>query len=263
MNHSTTSSNKAELVTIPHIICLDGRGNNGKSLLAGALHEIAVQRGQHSLLADADRSNRTLTRTYPDALSPTDASDETLVAWTTTLLDRAVAERATLRIDSGAGDRPALALRAEIARRSSDRKSNSWLAYARVDPLYRCTVLHVTGGRASDLSSLVMLSEAGVPAHQIVLALNHGLGNGGARQFTETMRDPDVQRLLQGGMRYLNIPRLERSVADFLDDTGLRLLDALRGEPGEGRTLSLWQRQDLAEWLGNLEGAVQQAGGDL
>lgn len=263
MNHPTTSNTNADIGATAHVICFDGRGNNGKSLLAGALHEIALHRRQHVLLADADRSNRTLSRTYAEALSPPDASDGTLVAWTAGLLERAIAERATLRIDSGAGDRPALALRAEIARRSNSAEVHQWLPYAGEYPSYRCTIVHVTAGRASDLSSLIMLAEAGVPARQIVLGLNHGLSSGTVRQLAEIMRDRDVERLLQDGMRCLHIPRLEKSVADFLDDTGLRLLDAVRGEPDGQRALSLWHRQDLARWLTQLEAAVAQAGGDL
>jgi hypothetical protein len=230
----------------PKLILPMGRGSRGKTLFARWLIDRAANAGRTLTVADGDRTNQTLARFFPHAVSPPSADDADVRPWMADLVETTILTRRDTLLDLGGGD---LLLKAT----ARDMDLLPWLTSLGVDVV----PVHLLGPSIDDAAYLQSVEEGGLLASpSTVLVLNEGTvspGRSAHAAFSETVQTmPIFAATVARGARLVSMPRLEP--APELEESGLAFLLAADGlaQPG-GRSLGPWKRQQVTIWLRRME----------
>ncbi|MCJ2139427.1 hypothetical protein [Methylobacterium sp. E-066] len=230
----------------PKLFLLLGRGSRGKTLLARWMIDRAANAGRPVIPADGDRTNQTLVRFFPGAVSPPSADDADVRGWVAGLVEGLLTGGHDTLLDLGGGD---LILKG-VAR---DMDLLPWLMGLGVEVV----VVHLLGPSIDDATYLQSVEEGGLLASPAtILVLNEGVvpvGRSAHAAFSETIQtQPVFGATVARGARLVAMPRLEP--APDLEGTGLTFLSAAQGHaPAEGRPLGPWKAQQVAIWLRRME----------
>src|ERR1700680_1102801 len=88
----------------PRLFVPLGRGSRGKTFVLRWMIERAQAAGRDVVVADLDRTNRTLSEFFEGVVSPPSADDRDALEFLSMLLERQIEERFSLAIDFGGGD---------------------------------------------------------------------------------------------------------------------------------------------------------------
>ncbi|MGI4800546.1 MAG: hypothetical protein ACRYG8_42275 [Janthinobacterium lividum] len=234
--------------TMPRFILLAGRGNSGKTLLLRWLCGAAQEAGRAMpIIADGDRTNRTLGSYFAEVSSPANADDLVVDRWLEGLIQTQVETRRDLVLDLGGGD---LVLR----RKATADGLLELFAELGVCPV----VLHLIGPEVESLSYLASLEEGGVFApDRTALVLNDGLVPAGqieSEVFEPVRAHPVFRQAVRRGCMPLAMPSL-RSARE-VSDRRLTFHDAAHGRVRDGqKPIGPFERQRIRMWLRAMDAA--------
>lgn len=230
----------------PKLILPMGRGSRGKTLLSRWMIDRAANAGRTLVIGDGDRTNQTLARFFPRAVSPTSADEADVRGWIASLVEAQITGRHDTVLDLGGGDLTMKALAREM-------DLLFWLTSLGVDVV----PVHLLGPSIDDAAYLQSVEEGGLLASPTtILVLNEGtvpVGRSAHAAFSETVQTMPVFAATVGrGARLVSMPRLE--CASDLEEGGLPFHLAAQGSahPG-GRSLGPWKAQQITIWLRRME----------
>lgn len=226
----------------PKLVALLGRGTRGKTLVARWMIERALEAGRTPAVADGDRTNQSLARSFAGVLSPPSADDDDVRAWIAGLVDNTLlCHRLDTILDLGGGDLVLKALAREM-------DLLSWLTGLGVD----LVAVHLIGPSSDDMAYLQSVEEGGLlAAPATILVLNEGVvppGKSPHAAFSATVQaHPILAATVARGARVVSMPRLEP--ASEIDERGMTLVMAAENQAPAGQTpLGPWRAQQVAMW---------------
>jgi hypothetical protein len=245
----TATSTQAEIPSAPpKLIVPLGRGSRGKSWWTRWAVERAQSEGREVVVADADRTNPTLSSYFDDVVTPPSADDRDVREWLASFIEAQIEQRFTGVLDLGGGD---LILK-RIAREMS---LVDFLGQHGIQPV----AVHLLGPDADDLAylrdvetdnlfapeaTILIFNETLVPLHRTPRAA-----------FTETVQaHPILAKTLDRGAKLVWMPRLEP--AQDIDTRRLTFAAAEASQVKDGHTpIGPWKRQQIATWRRTMETA--------
>jgi hypothetical protein len=179
-----------------------GRGGTGKTLLIRWICERALRAGRSVVIADGDRTNRSLPLFLDGVLSPPSADDQTMWRWLESILERMVVERFPLLLDLGGGDLVLRQMALELG-------LHDLLVRQDLTPV----VLHLLSPEVESLSCLASLEENSLFApERTALILNAGLVPRGpasdAAAFERVREHKVFKAAIRRGAMPIVMPRL-------------------------------------------------------
>jgi len=235
-----------EDATQPRQVVLCGRGVHGKSWLVRWAGGRAIARGREVVIADADRTNPTLSAYFDRVVTPPSSDDADMRDWYADLVERQIAGRFNLLLDLGGGDLLLKQLAREIG-------LVPFLERHAVRPV----AVHLLGPDRDDLAYLHDMERDGLfaPAATI-LVLNEALVP--ARRAIRTafqstiLEHPTFLAALERGAKVVWMPRLEP--AHEIDARRLTFTAAEDNQVKPGQTpIGPWNRQLIHNWLRDME----------
>ena len=227
--------------TQPKLLVPLGRGARGKTFLVRWMLERAQSQGRDIVVADADRTNATLSSFFDGVVTPPSADDRDVKEFLAQFIERQIEEKFSAVLDLGGGD---LVLK-QIAR---ETQLVQFLSQHGVTPV----AIHCIGADVDDLAYLqdveqsgifapdatvLVLNEATVPAHRTPLSA-----------FESTVRNhPILTKVIERGGKLVRMPRLEP--AGDIDARRLTFAAAEEGRVKDGQqVIGPWKRQQIAIW---------------
>lgn len=243
-----SKTSPATPVQPPSLIVTLGRGARGKTFWTRWTVERAQSQGREVVVADADRTNATLSAYFQDVVSPPSADDRDVREWLNAFLEQQIERRFTAVLDLGGGDlilkRVARELRlVEFLGQYGIRPVAVHLLGADQDDLAYLQDVE-TGGVFAPDATILILNEALVPLHRTPVTA-----------FRETVQShPILAQTLTRGAKLVTLPRLEP--ASDIDLRRLTFAGAEAGEIGQGPgPLGPLKRQQVALWRRAMETA--------
>ena len=230
----------------PRLVLPMGRGSRGKTLLARWAIGRAENAGRSPVIADGDRTNQTLARYFPRAVSPPSADDGDVRTWIAGLVEAQLAERHDIVLDLGGGDLVLKGLAREL-------DLLSWLGSLGIDVV----PVHLLGSSIDDAAYLQSCEDGGLLASPTTaLVLNEGTlppGRSAHAAFAETIQTmPVFAATIARGARLVAMPRLEPALD--LEEGGIPFHLAAQGLASAGvRPLGPWKAQQTSIWLRRME----------
>ncbi len=232
----------------PKLILTLGRGRVGKSTYVRWAAERMLQRGGVPVIADADRTNATLSAFFDNVVSPVTPADDDVRQWLGDLVERQIEQRFTCFLDLGGGDQ-VLKTWARDVELASFMEANGVMPVA----------MHFIGCEIDDLSYLRDIESVSKfqPEH-VVLVLNEGLVPTGrvARSAFEPIINHGVFRdALARGAKVVRMPRL--AAMHEVERRRLSFQDAVSGAVKPDQTqIGPLNRQMIAIWLREMEASM-------
>lgn len=227
------------------LVAFCARGHSGKTFTARVMIEIAHVNGRlNVVIADADRTNPTLSTYYKDAVRPRDASDEATRDWLFRLLSDTARHKYTTILDIGGGD-PLL--------KKATKQLNLAGFCARWN--IQLVLVHVVGSDLDDLAYVRDLDYLLSPPATILL-LNAGLvadGRDVQAAFEPILTHEVVAKLIKRGAKPVLMPKLD--VAHEVEARRLSFLAAMSDET-EPPLLYTTQWQ-VEEWFRAVQAAFE------
>ena len=244
---STEPENLANSTALsrPKFIVPLGRGARGKTWWTRWAVERAQDQGRSIVLADADRTNATLSGYFAGVLTPPSADDDDMRDWFAAFCEQQIEERFTALIDLGGGD---LMLK-RIAREAS-------LTELLESHGIEVVAVHLLGPDRDDLAYLRDMEADGLfaPAATI-LVLNEGLlpkGRSTQAAFQAVLDNPILQAAVRRGAKIVWMPRL--APAHEVDERRITFADAEASRVKEGqKPIGPFNRQIIANWRRAME----------
>ena len=233
---------------IPSLVVPQGRGGRGKTWWIRWAVERAQNLGREVVVADADRTNATLSAYFDGVVSPPSADDRDVREWLAAFVEQQIESRFTAVMDFGGGDLILKRVAREIG-----------LVEFLVGHGIRPVAVHLIGPDRDDLAYLQDVEADGVFAPDAtILVLNEALvppHRTAASAFAETVRShPILERTIARGARLVTMPRLEP--ASEIDLRRLTFAAAEAGRVREGQApIGPWKRQQIARWRRSMEEA--------
>lgn len=247
----------------PKIFIAGGRGKLGKSALLRWTIDGMMERGKVPVIADADRTNATLTAFYGEARvrRPPTSEDEDVRGWLNSLADELIEKHidggGVMVLDAGGGD---LSLKQWCRDLDLAKFLEEYGAEA--------VAIHCLGSDLDDLSYLRDLEEVFQPK-KTLLVLNEGVIRGGASAllaFDTILKHKVFLEAVKRGARVVHMPKL--ACMPEVDRRRLSYQEAQEGVAGRGtegdqrplgptmrQMVAMWRRQmtanfkDVAPWL--------------
>lgn len=223
-----------------------GRGTRGKTWWVRWAVDRARAQGREVVIADADRTNATLSAFFKPVVAPPSADDAEMRDWFAGFVERQIAERFNALIDLGAGDLILKQLSREIG-------LTSFLERYGIRPV----AVHLLGPDPDDLAYLHDVEESRLFAPDAtILVLNEALvprNRSEKAAFQSTiLGHPVFRSTLERGATVVWMPRL--SVAHEVDARRLTFTAAeeARVRPGQ-QPIGPWNRQIICNWLRDME----------
>ncbi len=240
------SSAVPNLIDRPKLIIPLGRGNRGKTFFVRWAVERAQEQGRSTVIADADRTNATLSAFFENVVSPPSGDERDVREFLATFVEKQIEEGFTAIVDFGGGDTVLKALAREI-------KLVEFLSANGITPV----AVHLIGPDPDDLSYLrdveqesilappftvLVLNEATVPVHRTAHAA-----------FENAVRShPILANTVQRGAVVVRMPRLEPAAE--VDRARLTFAAAEEGRVEAGQhIIGPWKRQQIAIWRRAME----------
>ncbi len=225
----------------PKVVLAVGRGKCGKTVFNRWAADRAINQGRDPIIADADRTNRTLAAFFPNlVVSPPGSLDDEIRPWFGEQLEQVIERRQSMFVDFGGGDQ----LLKHIA---SDMDMPGFLAGSGVD----LVLLHFI---AADLDDLTYLQEtehdALLAPERTAVVFNIGAiptGVSAQAAWTKHKASPIAVAAVKRGVRFVHMPRL--MCMTKLDDMRARFTEA------DSSRLGAWDAQYVTMWLHKMEEA--------
>ena len=240
----------------PKLIVPLGRGSRGKTWWVRWAIERAQSQGREVVVADADRTNATLSAFFEGVASPPSADDRDVTEWLAAFVEQQIESRFTALLDLGGGD---LILK-RVAR---EMGLVSFLGQYGILPV----AVHLIGPNQDDLAYLQEVEADGLFAPEAtILVLNEALVPSHRKPrtaFQETIQsNPILTRTLERGARLVWMPRLEP--ANEIDSRRLTFAAAEAGRVKPDQApIGPWRRQQIAVWRREMEEAFVPVAGWL
>ena len=239
-----------EALALALFVFLAGRGGAGKTLLLRWIVERAIAAGRLLVIADGDRTNRSLPLFLDGVLTPNGADDATVWRWLEAIITRMVADRFNLVLDLGGGDLVLKRIALELA-------LQSLLEASGIAPV----VLHLLSPELESLAYLAALEDNGLFApERTALILNEGLvpiGHGNDETVFAAVREHKIfKAAIRRGAVPIVMPQLKPAFE--INARHLSFADAAAGKSKEGLPpLGVFDRQRMALWLVAMEKAFE------
>jgi len=239
-----------EALALALFVFLAGRGGAGKTLLLRWIVERAIAAGRLLVIADGDRTNRSLPLFLDGVLTPNGADDATVWRWLEAIITRMVADRFNLVLDLGGGDLVLKRIALELA-------LQSLLEASGIAPV----VLHLLSPELESLAYLAALEENGLFApERTALILNEGLvpiGHGNDETVFAAVREHKIfKAAIRRGAVPIVMPRLKPAFE--INAQHLLFADAAAAKTKEGAPpLGVFDRQRTLLWLAAMEKAFE------
>lgn len=234
----------------PKLVVTLGRGRTGKSTFIRWAAERAFRGGRPTVVADADRTNATLSAFFDGVSRPELADDDTVKEWLNAALEQQIAERFSMFVDLGGGD---LVLKEHAHALSLVEFVGGY----GIDPV----AVHFLGGSLDDLAYLRDIEETGAFApERTVLVLNEGIlppGKAPAKAFEPVIGHEVFRAAVKRGAKPVVMPRL--GCMAEVDRRRLLFEDAASGrvKPGQ-EAVGPVNRQVLRLWLRGMDAAFAE-----
>ena len=229
----------------PRLIVAGGRGKVGKSVMLRFGIERCIARGGDPIIADADRTNATLTAFFPSAVRPPSPEDGDVRDWLNSLIDAQVEHRKSIFLDLGGGD---LSLHAW----ARDLDLVPFLIDNGIIPV----LIHCLGSDLDDLAYLRDLEDVFAPPHTVIL-LNEGLipiGKAPLTAFEPTLAHEVFRAAKARGAVVVRLPRL--GCMQELERRRLTVQAAIDNDVGTGQPFGITGRQMIVMWRRQAEKAL-------
>jgi len=192
---------EAENTPRPCLILPLGRGKTGKSTFVRWAAERAIQRGGTPVIADADRTNATLSAFFENVARPDTPEDDDMRSWLNAFVDRQIEERFSAFLDLGGGD---LILKTW----ARDLDLAAFLDGYGIDPV----ALHFISSDRDDLTYLrdIELVTKFQP-QRMAIVLNEGMvppGRTARTAFAPILEHEVFKAAVARGARVIRMPRL-------------------------------------------------------
>jgi hypothetical protein len=238
-------------------LVMAGRGGSGKTLLLRWICERALGAGRSALvIADGDRTNRSLPLFLDGVLNPPATEDAAVWRWLESVLETMVTDRFHLALDLGGGDLVLKRMALELA-------LHDLLVRHAITPV----VLHLLSPEVESLAYLASLEQDKLFApERAALILNAGLvprGHDDDAAAFERVRDHKVFRAaISRGAVSIAMPRL--IPAHEINARHISFADAADGKTEPGLPpLGIFDRQRVLIWLKAMEAAFAPIAGWL
>ena len=224
----------------PKLVIPLGRGGRGKTWWTRWAVERAQEAGRDVAVADADRTNATLSAYFNGVITPPSADDADMRDWFAAFCEELIERRLTATLDLGGGDLLLKRLAREIG-------LVDFLEAHDVQPV----AVHILGPDRDDLAylrdletdrlfapaaTLLVLNEALVPKERSVQAA-----------FSSVLDNPIFLNAVERGAKPVWMPRLVP--AHEIDDRRLTFAAAEAGRVKDGQApVGPWNRQLIANW---------------
>lgn len=233
---------------IPSFIVPQGRGGRGKTWWIRWAVERAQSQGREVVVADADRTNATLSAYFDGVVTPPSADDRDVREWLAAFIEQQIESRFTAVMDFGGGDLILKRVAREIG-------LVEFLAQHGIRPV----AVHLIGPDRDDLAYLQDVETDGVFAPDAtILVLNEALvppHKTAASAFAETVRShPILEQTIARGARLVTMPRLEPASEIDLRRLTFAAAEASRVKEGQA-PIGVWKRQQIALWRRAMEAA--------
>lgn len=235
----------------PRIVFPLGRGNRGKTLLTRWMIERAFMSGRDVGIADADRTNSSLSSYFENVLSPQSADDSSVMEWFEDILDKHITDQKSLVIDFGGGD-------LTVKRASLELELVNMLDQEGID----LVAAHLIGPDPDDLAYLATVEENELfaPTRTLLIFNEYCIPKAMPRDeaFIRTVRNHKIiEKTLDRGARLVIMPALP--VVHELDRRRIGFFEALAEKSDPGHTpLSRFTRQRVMLWLRDMESAFAE-----
>jgi hypothetical protein len=242
---ASENSSVAAAPARPKFIVPLGRGSRGKTLWMRWAIERAQDQGRSVVVADADRTNATLSAYFAGVLTPPSADDDDVHDWFASLCEQQIEDRFTALIDLGGGD---LMLK-RMAREAT-------LAELLETNGIEVVAVHLIGPDRDDLAYLRDMEEGGLFAPTAtMLVLNEGLlpkGRSSQAGFQTVRESPIFLAALKRGAQLVWMPRL--TPAHEVDERRITFAAAEASKVKEGqKPIGPFNRQIIANWRRAME----------
>lgn len=224
----------------PKLLVLLGRGSRGKTWFARWAAERAQNQGRAIVVADADRTNATLSAYFGGVLTPPSADDADMRDWFIAFCEQQIQELFTAMLDLGGGDLMLKRIAREVG-------LVSFLESQKIQPV----AVHLLGPDRDDLAYLrdVEADDLFAP-RATILVLNEALvpSNRSVRTaFQPVIEHPIFLAALARGARPVWMPRLVP--AHEVDARRITFAAAETGGVTEGQPpIGPFNRQLIANW---------------
>jgi hypothetical protein len=241
----------------PVMVVRHGRGRTGGSTFADYLIQRARHAGRPILIGDGDRRNATLAGLYPPsekggASQPDTDETPDVKDWIGRLVGQMVEARTSLVLDLGAGDQ----VLAEFGRELALPEFCESVGVLSLS-------VYMIGPDVEDFEHVLKIAKAGVfESKRSILVMNESLVRAGKtpmKAFDHILDHPEVEKLLDAGLRILMMPRI--LYLDQMRKAGLNFFDAAAGLCGnEGKPLDPLVQFALKTWLDKIERQFEDNG---
>jgi hypothetical protein len=217
---------------VSHIHFVGGeKGGVGKSVVARLLSQWFIDRSKPFAALDADKSHRTLLRSYADYTQPIDLD---VFASADEIANRALAADRAVVVDLPA---------------QSSRALQTWMQSVDLATFCResgigLTLWHVTDGTFDSVKDLERSLDVWADSFAFVAAKNHGR----CKDFSLFDESAGRRRVEERGGRIIDVPELEPNAMARIDRTGASLWSAAYTTEGD-LALAPMQRQRAKMWL--------------
>ncbi len=223
-----------------------GRGTRGKTWWVRWAVGRALARGREVVIADADRTNATLSAFFDSVVTPPSADEADMRDWFAAFVERQIADRFNAIIDLGGGDLILKQLAREIG-------LTAFLESHAIRPV----AVHLLGPDRDDLAYLHDVEQDGIfaPAATI-LVLNEALvprNRSEKTAFQSTILEhPAFLKALNRGAKVVWMPRL--AAAHEVDARRLTFTAAEENQVKPSQSpIGPWNRQLIHNWLRDME----------
>ena len=229
----------------PKLVVPLGRGGRGKTWWTRWAVERAQDAGRAVVVADADRTNATLSAYFAGVLTPPSAEDAEMSDWFTAFIEQLVERELTATLDLGGGD-------LLLKRVNHEASVVEFLEGNGV----QVVAVHVLGPDRDDLAylrdleanrlfapdaTMLVLNEALVPAERSTQAA-----------FEAVLDNSIFRAAVERGARPVWMPRLKP--AHEVDERRLTFAAAEASRVKDGQTpIGLWNRQVITKWRRTME----------
>jgi hypothetical protein len=217
---------------VSHIHFIGGeKGGVGKSVVARLLSQWFIDRSKPFAALDADKSHRTLLRSYADYTQPIDLD---VFASADEIANRALAADRAVVVDLPAQSSRAL---------ETWMQSVDLVGFCREAGI-RLTLWHVTDGTFDSVRDLERSLDVWAESFAFVAAKNHGR----CKDFSLFDESEGRRRVEQRGGRVVDVPELDAAAMARIDRTSASLWSAANTTEGD-LALAPMQRQRTKLWL--------------
>ena len=240
----------AEALALALFVVLAGRGGAGKTLLLRWIVERAIAAGRLLVIADGDRTNRSLPLFLDGVLAPKNADDATVLSWLEAIITQMIAERFNVVLDLGGGD-------LMLKKMALELKLQALLEASGLTPV----LLHLLTPERECLAYLDALEDNGLFApERTALILNEGLvplGHANDETVFAAVREHKIfKAAIRRGAVPIVMPQLKPAFE--INAQHLSFADAAAGKSKEGLPpLGVFDRQRTALWLVAMEKAFE------